>query len=534
MKKRPESRDSSPTPREWIFGHRYKLLLLCVLVFGLFLNFALFYGPSWINGSDNYIYTAQAYSFAQGHFRQSGCAIIDCVNYIVSAGTGLSLALLGYSMFAASLFGILCFSLTVVVIYLIGRELHSPMAGLISGFLYTIFPLVLSQSSNVGDDIPMAFLLSLSVLFLILALYREKNKERYLLLAGFVSAINVLTISEAVIGVFFILTFIILVALLRRSKSLATRGLGFYVLGVLTAFAVVALIGMYQAGNPLFVMQVYTKNLSTLFTNQSPAFYSYLKTLFVASPAKNLDGLAFGYFGYLLLACAAYLIATRAKRISVLYYWFAFSFLYLGFGTQAIAKYSPVLYIPRFMLILVPAITLIIGIAFAKLIEQARKKRNSSRAILVYAPLSLIILVLTASSISNIAFINYSQLQGTEPLLQFGQYLNALPPNAAVAGPADIPWSAYINPNRKITVLGYSNGQKNCSGIIGTLKPLPGTFIIGNVTDFRSCQLDVVYTPRQIPWLGNYTAFEPWGPDFYTYTIYEYNPTQGTAQTNQT
>lgn len=521
MPKRTKKRKGS-APKEWLPRHRYKLALGSILILCLFLNLAFFYGPSWVNGSDNYLYTAQGYQFSQGHFKQSGCTIVDCVNYVVSAGVGFFFALIGYSTFAASLFGILCMCLTVVVIYLIGKELHSPLAGLLSGFFYSLFPLVLSQSSNVGDDVPLVLLLSLSVLFLVLALKSKRNQRPYFLLAGFVSAINILVVAEATIGIFMILTFLILVVLFRRSKRLTINGLGFYLLGVVIALFLVALVGIYQTGNPLFVINVYSSNFQGYVT--SPAAYSYLRALFSYGPYKNLDTLAYGYFGFIFVLCAAYLAAARFKRGAVLYYWFVFSFLYLGFGSERYTAYSPVQYVVRFSLILVPAITLIIGIAFAKLIQRAGKTRRLALSVPLYALVLLALAVIAFSSISNVIYINYSQLQSSEPLIQFGQYFTALPPNAAISGPADIPWSTYLSQTRDFTALGYSGSQRNCSDLFNTLKPLPGTYLIGNVTDYRSCYLVVVYTPRQIPSLRNYTGFVPWGYNFYRFLIYRYEP----------
>ena len=146
---------------EWLCNHRYELILITVIAFGVYLNLAFFYGPSWINGSDNYLYTSFAYSLVNGH--SVACNIVDCVSYTVIAGTAIFFALFGYSIFVSSFFGIFCYVLTIIVIYLIGKRVYSKKAGLISGFLYSIFPLVLSQSSNVGDDIPMVLLISLSV-----------------------------------------------------------------------------------------------------------------------------------------------------------------------------------------------------------------------------------------------------------------------------------------------------------------------------------------------------------------------------------
>ena len=489
------------------------------------LNLAFFYGPSWINGSDNYIYTAQAYTLAQGHANQLNCGIIDCVNYIVVLGIAIFFVLFGYGLFAASLFGILCYLLTILIVYLIGKRLYGPFAGIVSSFFFSIFPLVLSQSSNVGDNIPMMMLISLSVLFLILALDHPKEQKKYFLLAGFVSAINFLTVSEAIIAVFFIFTYIILLLAIKKDRHLIV-GLGLYIGGAILAFSLIALIGVYETGNPLYVINVYTTNLNTLFPNQTTAFFNYLSNIFPTSTTKTLAGLSFGYFGYLFAICALYLIATKYKKALIIGYWYAFSFLYLSFGTQSISNYNPVLYAgPRFMLIFVPAITIIIGIAFAKMRDWTKSKKPNIKFI-VYATGFVIIVILFISSVANIIYINYSQRYATKPLLQLGNYINSLPANTTVYGPVDIPWSMYVNLKRHTVTLGYASSQTNCSSVFSTFQIPKGAFLLGNVTNYKECALEIVYKPSAYNSLRNYTAFVPWGPNFYGYSIYEYNPIQ--------
>lgn len=528
IKKANKKRENAYSIAEWFYKNRYGLALLLIVIFGIYLNLAFFYGPSWINGSDNYIYTAQAYTLAQGHPNQLNCGIIDCVNYIVVGGIAIFFVLLGYGLFAASLFGILCYLLTILVVYLIGKQLYGQLAGILSAFFFSIFPLVISQSSNVGDDIPMILLVSLSVLLLILALNRPDGQKKYFLLAGFVSAINFLTISEAIIAVFFIFTYIISLLLIKKDRRLII-GLCLYVCGVILAFILIALIGVYETGNPMFVMNVYTTNLNTLFPNQTTAFFNYLGDIFPTFTTKTLAELSFGYFGYLFAICAIYLIAIKYKKAIIIGYWYVFSFLYLSFGTQSISNYNPVLYAgPRFMLIFVPAITIIIGITFAKIIDWTKNRKPKIKFIL-YAMVCIIIITIFISSVANIIYINYSQLYSTEPLLQLGGYINNLPANAVVYGPVDIPWSTYVNPKRQSVALGYSSSQTNCSGVFNTFQMPKGAFLLGNVTDYKKCSLELIYMPYAYNWLKNYTAFVPWGPNFYEYSIYEYNPTQNSS-----
>lgn len=502
-----------------ILENKYKIILLAILILGIYSNFAFFYGPSWINGSDNYLYTAKALIFSQGNFKNLNCQIVDCTNYIVIGGIGLFFAAFGYGLFTASLFGVLCFLLTIIVIYLIGKELHSPLAGLISAFFYSIFPLVLSQSSNVGDDISLVFFISLSVLFLIYALKPEKIKKRYFFLSGFFAAINILSVSEAAIGIFFTFTFLVILLLLKRDKK-TMMGTGAYIIGIILAISIIALIGIYETGSPTYVISVYTVNFNTIYTHNPLPLFSYINTFFAHMPLKNLDRLGYAYFGYAFVISALYLIVTKYKKAVIAGYWFAFSFLYLSFGSETFKTYSPVQYMARFSIIIVPATVLIIGIALAHLIQKERKHKKG--LIIAYFVVGIAILILTISSLENVIYIGYSQLYATEPLLQIGKYLNNLPANTMILGPVDIPWSAYLkNQSRSIQNVGYGTSQQNCSGITNTFKLTSGDYLVGNVTNYSNCSLEIAYVPSAPDGLKKYTAFVPWGPNFYYYKVYK-------------
>jgi hypothetical protein len=513
----------SCTLKERLYDRRYWLALLLVVLFGIYLNLAFFYGPSWINGSDNYFYMQEANLLAHGHAGQFNCNIVDCVKYIIFAGIAPFIALLGYTPFAASLFGILCFCLTIVVIYVIGTLLHSRLAGLLSGFLYSVFPLVLSQSSNVGDDIPMVLLVSVSVLLVLLALNNERHGRRYLFLAGFVSAINILTVSEAAIGLLLVFTLVVFVVLPRKEKNRdSAKVFGAYLVGLFLAFLVIAMICVYETGMPFGVLAVYSQNYNAF--NGPPAFSSYLNDLFPHGPTSIQDGLVYGYFGYAFVIAALYLIATRFRKAAVLGYWFAFSFLYISFGSQSLARYVYMIYAgPRYGLVLVPAMVLIIGIGLARLIDNY-KKGSAGRRLAVYLFVALVLFVLVVSSIRNIIDINYSQLYSTEPLLQFGKYLNALPSGASIYGPGDMPWFAYVNQSRHVVEIGYVKNETTCADIRHAFNLTPGSYLIGNVVDYGSCSLMPVFSPQNVYWLDNYTLFRGWGLNFYSYKIYRYTP----------
>lgn len=517
----PSKRRQKPGAAELLYAERYRIALVSILLFGFCLNLLYFYGPSWINGTDSYSYLTQAEYLAHGHYYY-GCETVDCVNYLLIAGLAAFIYVFGYGMFAVSLFGITCYLLTILVLYLMGRELHSRAAGLLAGFFYSIFPLVLSQSSNVGDMVPMAFLFSLSMYVFILAVKGKKVKPAYLLAAGFLSMINFLNVSEAIIGVFIISSALLALTILDRKKY-GIASLGYYIAGAAAAAVIILLIGVLSGHGPLFVFTVYAQNYAQF--NVRPAFSTYIYNIFRIRSTDPLGNIAFGYLGYAFLLSSIYLVYRGFRKGALIWYWFAFSLLYLGYGTMSLTHYEPVLYDgPRFFLIAAPAMALIIGIGLAELIRSAARPGMSYR-VAVSAFIAAAIIALVWTSMSAIAYIGYSQLAGTEPLIQIGNYINGLPSNAVIYGPNDVPWQFYLNGTHTYLSEWYSSQQGTCSGLMNTFKLQEGAYVVGNITDSSACGLTKVYSPTPVQWLQGYNLFSDWGTNFSDFNVYEYNGT---------
>ena len=297
-----------------------------------------------------------------------------------------------------------------------------------------------------------------------------------------------------------------------------------YFAGVGIALIIIAGIGLYEANSPLFVFNVYSHNYNTYFAMLKPAIGNYVSDILQSNPdlTSSLDNVAFGWIGYAMLICGLYLVAVRFARGVILALWFAIPFIYLGLGSISLTKYIPVFYIgPRYALAFAPAVVLIVGIAFAKLIETAMREGKSSKAVIcifVIAATSFILF----TSIKDCVFVQYSQLEATEPLIQIGAYLNNLPVNSTIYGPYAIPWTTYVDKNRNTVVTGYPLGVIGCHNATKLFKMGAGSFLVGQVPDYKNCSMELVMTPAQLPGLRNYTMFDNWGTDFYAYNIYSY------------
>ncbi len=508
-----------------------KVVLFLILTSGAFLSLAFFYGPSWINGSDNYIYTWEAHMFSQGNFQPLNLTLGDNVKLLLIGGITIFFSLFGYSLFTASLFGVLCFLLTIIVVYLMGKELHSETAGMFSAFLYSIFPLVLVESSNVGDDIPMAFLVALSILLVIKGLKSAKRRSTLLFAAGFVSLINVLIVPEALIGSFFIFGYLCADAIVKRGKQRIFPIFNFGS-GAALALLVIFMMGFLISGNPLHIIDAYSSNFNS-YQGTSPAFSAYYSSLFsndlftfAGNPAGFLrntgfNALAYGFFGIALALSMLYLLLNYRKAAIVPAAWFIFMLFYMGFGTMSITTYIPLILMIRYTVIFVPAIVLLIGIALADAIKTAGAKERLITCVLVAASL----VVLAVSSVVITGYLNYSQYKTSLPLIEIGGYINNLPSNTYINGPADVPWIVYVSQNNTHPI-GYIMSENTCKNVTALFNLKPGSYLIGNLTDPSSCNMTEVFQPSPQGWLSNYTTFDDIGLNFYIVNIYKYQPSR--------
>ncbi len=532
-------------------AHRLWLLtLIGILALGAFLSLHFFYGPSWVNGSDNYIYASEAQRLAAtGNVYFGG--LEDNVKLLLFFGMAIFVKALGYSLFSVSLFGVFCFLGTAVAVYLIGKELYDRRAGLIGAFLYSIFPLVVTNSSNAGDDVPMVFFVSLAVLFAVLALRKGNARRAYYALTGFTAAISYLIVPEGAIGAAIVLAIFGMDTILnlRRKKALrkAKTGLALAIAGVIAALAVTLLLGFVENGHWLSI--IYDANLNLAAYVTSPGAPAYLNWLFPVPLLKNiaagpffsdpslqnlvallkasvgapyvLDWMAFGYFGFAFLISAAYLLIIRDKRLAIPLLWFMIAFLYLGFGSQSITTYVPVLSLTRFALILCPAIALVVAFCLTHAIEYAGKKGAATRAA-AYAAVSCVLIFLFVSSFFTIRYIDYSQRSSVSPLVQTGEYIDSLGPNATVFGPCDLPWIAYTDYRANLVSLGYIRFQGNCS-VTGIFNFKPGDYMVGMLDgNYSQCGFAMVFKPRPITWLEGYTAFDNQGMNLSNVAVYLY------------
>jgi len=162
---------------------RPEVWLILILVFALTLRLWFFVG---IGFNDDSYYL----DFADDIYNGKKFTPPRGVHWGIRIGVYLPVVffwkLLGISEFSTSFFTLLTSLGSILIVYLIGKELFNSKTGLIAAFLLSIFPLDVIYSTQIGPDIPFQFFSILSLFFL---LKSEKSKNRikpriYILLSG--------------------------------------------------------------------------------------------------------------------------------------------------------------------------------------------------------------------------------------------------------------------------------------------------------------------------------------------------------------
>ncbi len=494
------------------------LLLLCAVSVALTLSF--YYGPDPSYAPNGYLYVVDAHTLAL----PGGAASILMYDatlgprFIMIGAITLFTHLFGARRLSEVMFDVVCFVGTDILIFLLGAELYSRRAGLIGALLYSFFPLVVFDAFGVGDDAPMAFFAALSVFLFLVALRQMARPRRRILLAlsGFIPVIGFMVTPEEVL----VLPVLFALFVIYR-KSVKRADLFAFFLAIAFAILIMAFISVVLSNSPLTIYKSNSASISDFCVNigscgnYSPVFMylndmlpggvssfnqlmAYLHVNSSIGPIGSYDSTShyyYGFFFYAALIAAAYLVLRREKKALVLGVWSVLLLLYLFFGTTSLTHYTDGVWypLPRYTLIVWPALMLIIGCAMDSLmtsVEKNRRRRRKTAVALrgaVYLVLAVFLAALFVQSFNSVRTLGYQQYGQVYELIEAGNYVNQLPYNATVYSGYNMPVQAYTNMQDSIYAV-YS--QPKCSDLANDsylVLPRNGTFA-------ALCGLEPVYS----------------------------------------
>ncbi len=509
------------------------ILAVCALSATLCLLYV--YGPTPINGADDYIY----YNLARdlllpGGFHIVAKAGVLAQQFILLYGIALFYYILGVSGFSSSIFGILSVALTSVALYKVGSVYYGRDAGILAAFFYSFSPLPAIYGPVVGDNTPMALIITLAVMLMVMGRRDEGTLKgaTYTFLSGFCGVIGMLVTSQSIIILpllcLMLLYYIARPAVRRKASASIIAALPFAA-GMAAAACVVAAAGYLSGNGPLYI---FTLNSGIYASNGSsaPQIQNYLEWLFpygivakvtagaadiVAAPSlQSLGQLLYGiitldpsqpflyeagFFGYAGIISAAYLLARRQRHLALPALWLLTTLLYLSYGTVSLSSYISIGYAyPRFGLIYEPALAMLIGFGVAAFL---RVRRNGLLGSAMRGFCYGLVIILFLNSLSLIKYVNTSQYVDVVPLRQIGAYIDTLPAGSVVYDNG-IPIDAYVTRSIRVVRLPPQFYQSNCSAIT------PGTYIVipQNISLQESCMLETVFSPH-----GNTTLMGYYG-----------------------
>ncbi|MDE1855794.1 MAG: glycosyltransferase family 39 protein [Candidatus Micrarchaeota archaeon] len=431
--------------RQLISDNAARGMLLAILAFALIYSIVFVEGPSFFG--DDTVYLDMANAVVHGNFHQS--PFIFSVRLLMAYPIGFFYSLFGVSLITSSAWDIISFLGIIVVAFLLGKELHGNLAGIIAALLAGFFPLLVQLSATVSDDIPLAFITSLAMLALLYG-QRKASREWYFI-AGILLIASPLVTPE---GLIIIITaiFYLIVEVLRKKIALDAKLLSLPA-GMAAALIVLMLFNFINSGNPLITFTVNTNFYSAVgqqntipSTNTDPMFY--LQDMFSYGVISNLQAAAHagifnpltiwqsiymqnpnnaGFFFYVLVLAAIYLILRKERKAYFVLFWFAISFLYLEFGPMHISlvpfSYLLSYRLTRFLTIIAVPTVVVIGIALARL--TSRYPKPSSLLGICFASAVAIFLILTSLPINTLWY--HTTYAERFDQLAMAQYLNQLP-----------------------------------------------------------------------------------------------------------
>ncbi len=467
------------------------IFLALILVLAALLVFSGFYGPTIAN-TDNFFYITYAHE-ALMH----GLDILPYTNnlttsYFLLLGMAALDAFFRNTIFSAVLFEYIMLSGTIITVYLIGRRLFGVLGGIISSFTCAISPLLIVLTKAAGDDVPMTFFASLSVLFYLMHT-RGKHGSAYLMLSGFIIVAGMLVVYESMLMLPTILILIIAEHVHAKKgcrASAAARDIIVFATGALLGTLIIALVGYAVTGVASLPMNIFINYFSQL---KQPLPYNplvtYVEWLFGQYGLVGMYGPIMTYYLLSTTLLAVIFGFYLFRKAAVPAIWVVTTLLLLS----AVTDSATIIPLERLTTIFTPATALLIGGGIAKFYTRYGHRTPKRKGLPVPVFMTLSALIVTA--MVTYSFISIYTIARADSI-SAASYTEAMSAyNAAQNG------SLYAYANAFDIFLVYSNFNTSlrlllnlsCSGI---MQAAAGAYAAVPNGSNNTCGLPVVYRPN--------------------------------------
>lgn len=419
--------------------------LAAILAFDVLYCVIFVSGPT--NLSEEYAYAGLALNALHGQINLQALDASRILQYLPIAAFYEAF---GIGIYTSSAWNGVCFVGTVLIAFLVGRELYGASTGLLSALLVSFFTPVVRVSSTLDVVMSMTFFVSLAMLAL---LYGRNHRSRKWMFAGGVFLVATqLTIPIGLIAV--------VAGLLYAIVELARKklGLGFVmymIAGIVAASAVVLIFSYAVSGSPLTIANLngaYYSNLTMTQTTYgiigAPVVYAngsvnnlfgwylpyYPEQMFEYSAMQAIiggvihnnislattwqqlysPGFVAGFYFYAVIIALSYLIIRWDRRVYFPFLWFAVGFLFLQFAPQG-GTLSPFRYIlifrdVRYLTVLAVPTAVIISVALVRFVGTRKRgtgRQHSAWKLRLAIAIAVVAFLVLTSIPTNLLWHNY-------------------------------------------------------------------------------------------------------------------------------
>lgn len=336
-----------------------------VLLINLALKIVYFSG---LSQADDFSYGVYSFTLFRGLWPWNMQIDFRMLRFGLMFPTALVFLVLPPTEVTAVLFPMLISLGTVTLVFVIGRRLYGPAAGLAAALMIALFPGDIIYGTMLLPDIVVPFLLAAAVLAW---LYAEDAGDRtakwWYLLAGFLTFVAFITRENSYYFALFFAPFAFDARRWRR---------GLYMVGAGFAVPVLLLYTFYwfRTGDFLYNVHLAEAARDPLVASGyiPPNALNRFTQLFYMLPAMTGDHTRFvsSLFGVTFYVGVPSLIFVTARaavkkryRELIVPWWFLAVYLFLEFGTLSFSDYQMMKKLPRFLLTLTPAMAIACGVA---------------------------------------------------------------------------------------------------------------------------------------------------------------------------
>ena len=262
--------------------------------------------------------------------------------------------LLGNSMIMPTIMTITAIILTMLIIFLIGKEYKNRLAGLVAVILYAFNPIIFAYSNRLLPDIFTTMLLSVAILLFLIA--KRHDKSYIYIASGITVSFGIFFGYQAFFTVLIYLSFITAYTLSAYKKSFIHKVL-FSIFGLTIPMLLWFLYQQIIYSDPFYLVSVASNVYRIVWLyNFSQMFYlnmlfPFFTNTFAIISATWEPGVNVGILGAVFVLTNIMLLTKKGRHILLPFAFSALVFiLYLMFGTQSFSAYSHIYNINRFLI----------------------------------------------------------------------------------------------------------------------------------------------------------------------------------------